>query len=51
MIRQLQQLLPLWDAGALQWTLDRTFALPDAAQAHAWLEGNQNQGKVVLLAS
>ena len=48
---QLQQLLPLWDAGTLQWTLDRTFALPDAAQAHAWLEGNQNQGKVVLLAS
>ena len=48
---QLQQLLPLWEAGTLQWTLDRTFALPDAAQAHAWLESNQNQGKVVLLAS
>lgn len=48
---QLQQLLPLWEAGTLQWTLDRTFSLPDAAQAHAWLESNQNQGKVVLLAS
>ncbi|AQR64616.1 NAD(P)H-quinone oxidoreductase [Aquaspirillum sp. LM1] len=47
--RQLQQQLPLWDAGLFQWTLDRTFALPDAAQAHAWLEGNHNQGKVVLL--
>ena len=45
-----EHILPAFVRGELRWTLDRQFALPDAAQAHAWVEGNHNKGKVMLLA-
>lgn len=45
-----EHILPAFVRGELRWTLDRQFALPDAAQAHAWVEGNHNKGKVMLQA-
>ena len=35
-------------AGRVRAIIDRTFALEQAAQAHAWLEGGQHTGKVML---
>ncbi|WP_028456636.1 NAD(P)H-quinone oxidoreductase [Chitinilyticum litopenaei] len=44
----LHDVLPGLDAGRYRLTLDRCFALGEAAAAHAWLAGNHNLGKVVL---
>ncbi|UXY17004.1 NAD(P)H-quinone oxidoreductase [Chitiniphilus purpureus] len=41
-------LLPRLAEGRIRPTPDRSFALADAAAAHAWLAGNRNLGKVVL---
>ncbi len=42
-------LLPRLAADKIRLTLDRCFVMPEAAQAHAWLAGGHNKGKVVLL--
>ena len=36
-------------AGRVQAVVDRTFPLEQAAQAHAYLEGGQHMGKIVLV--
>ena len=36
-------------AGKVKPVVDRTFALEDAAAAHAWLEGGSHLGKVMLI--
>ncbi|GLS04326.1 NAD(P)H quinone oxidoreductase [Chitiniphilus shinanonensis] len=41
-------LLPRLAAGEIRLTLDRVFALEEAAEAHAYLAQNRNLGKVVL---
>ena len=41
---------PWIESGRLRAVVDRTFPLEQAAQAHAWLEGGQHAGKVVLVA-
>jgi NADPH2:quinone reductase len=43
-----QHLVPLFVSGKLVPIIDRTFALADAAAAHAYVEENQNFGNVVL---
>jgi putative PIG3 family NAD(P)H quinone oxidoreductase len=43
-----QQVWPLLASGAVRPIIDRTFPLSEAAQAHAWLEGGDHLGKVVL---
>ena len=42
------RLLPYLEAKRLQPVVDRVFPLQEAARAHAYLEENQNFGKVVL---
>ncbi|WP_394355400.1 NAD(P)H-quinone oxidoreductase [Halocynthiibacter styelae] len=39
---------PLLSAGKLQVVMDSTFALDDAAKAHAWMETSNHIGKIVL---
>jgi putative PIG3 family NAD(P)H quinone oxidoreductase len=39
---------PLVEDGHLRPVLDRSFALRDAAQAHAWMEAGTHIGKIVL---
>jgi len=39
---------PLLDAGRIAPVMDQTFALEDAAQAHARMESSQHIGKIVL---
>ena len=39
---------PLLNAGKLQVVMDSTFALEDAAKAHAWMETSNHIGKIVL---
>jgi NADPH2:quinone reductase len=39
---------PWLESGALRPVVDRVFPLAQAAEAHAWLEGGQAVGKVVL---
>jgi NADPH:quinone reductase-like Zn-dependent oxidoreductase len=39
---------PHVEAGRLKPVIDRTFPLAEAAAAHAWLEGGDHIGKVVL---
>ncbi|MBT8461979.1 MAG: NAD(P)H-quinone oxidoreductase [Gemmatimonadetes bacterium] len=41
-------LLPRFESGELQPVVDRVFDLEEAAEAHAYMEDNQNAGKVVL---
>ncbi|MDP2471039.1 MAG: NAD(P)H-quinone oxidoreductase [Candidatus Palauibacterales bacterium] len=41
-------LLPRFESGELFPVVDRVFDLQEAAQAHAYMEDNQNAGKVVL---
>jgi NADPH:quinone reductase-like Zn-dependent oxidoreductase len=38
------------DAGWIRPHVDRTFAFEQAAEAHAWIEGRMNIGKVVMIA-
>ncbi|MCI3223608.1 NAD(P)H-quinone oxidoreductase [Streptomyces sp. NP-1717] len=40
---------PLVGAGQVRPVVDRTFALPDAAEAHAALEAGEHVGKILLL--
>ncbi|MFZ5895616.1 MAG: NAD(P)H-quinone oxidoreductase [Myxococcota bacterium] len=44
----LRDLWPWLDAGRLTPVIDRTFALGDAALAHAYMESNKNVGKIIL---
>lgn len=39
---------PLLSAGKLKVVMDSTFALDDAAKAHAWMETSNHIGKIVL---
>lgn len=41
-------LLPRFESGELFPVVDRVFDLHEAAEAHAYMEQNQNAGKVVL---
>ncbi len=43
-----EQVWPLLNAGKLQVVMDSTFALDDAAKAHAWMETSNHIGKIVL---
>lgn len=43
-----EQVWPLLSAGKLQVVMDSTFALDDAAKAHAWMETSNHIGKIVL---
>lgn len=43
------QIMPALASGRLQLTLDRSFTLAKAGEAHAYLQKNANLGKVVLL--
>lgn len=43
-----QHVWPLLDAGRVKPIMDQTFALEDAAQAHARIETSQHIGKIVL---
>jgi NADPH2:quinone reductase len=47
--RSVARLLDLVAAGELQVVVDRTFALADAAEAHAYLEDRRAFGRVVLV--
>jgi NADPH:quinone reductase-like Zn-dependent oxidoreductase len=40
--------LPLFEEGRLKPVVDRIFNWTQAAEAHAYIESNQNQGKIVL---
>jgi NADPH:quinone reductase-like Zn-dependent oxidoreductase len=44
-----QDLLPALADGRLEPVIDRTFAMADIAQAHAYLAADSHLGKVVLL--
>ncbi len=39
---------PLIEAGRVKPVMDSTFALEEAAKAHAWMESSQHIGKIVL---
>lgn len=43
-----KQLLPLFESGKIKPVIDRVFPLERAADAHAYMESNQNFGKIVL---
>jgi NADPH:quinone reductase-like Zn-dependent oxidoreductase len=43
-----QQVVPLLARGMVQPVVDRVFALPQAADAHRYMETNTNIGKIVL---
>ena len=42
------EVLPLFDSGALRPVIDRRFPLTDVASAHGWMESNANVGKLLL---
>jgi NADPH2:quinone reductase len=44
----LQNLLPLYEKGTLKIRLDRVFAWREVKAAHAYMESNQNIGKIIL---
>ena len=44
----LEVMMPLLDNGKLKTVIDRVFALPEAADAHRYLESAKQFGKVVL---
>ena len=44
----LKRVLPLIEAGRIKAVVDRVFSLEDVAAAHAYMESNQNFGKIVL---
>jgi len=48
--RGLTRLLDYFRAGKIDPTVGKTFPLIDAAAAHAYIQGRQNVGKVVLTA-
>lgn len=43
-----RQVLPLLERGVVRPVIDRVFDLPDAAEAHRYMEQNANLGKIVL---
>jgi NADPH:quinone reductase-like Zn-dependent oxidoreductase len=43
-----KNLNPLFQEGILKPIVDRTFKLEEAAQAHVYMEANENFGKIVL---
>lgn len=47
--RWAEKLLEYYRRGDIRPHVDRTFALEDAAEAHAYMEARQNVGKVVLV--
>ena len=46
--RLVKRWLPLLKDGSIKPIVDSTFALKDAAKAHAYMEGNTNFGKIIL---
>jgi NADPH2:quinone reductase len=44
----LQNILPLYEEGTLKIRLDRVFAWHEVKAAHAYMESNQNIGKIIL---
>ena len=44
----LEALAALFEAGQLKVTVEQTFPLEQAAQAHQWGETGRTQGKLVL---
>lgn len=46
--QSLQMLLPLFDEGKMQVTLDKVFDWRDISTAHRYMEANRNCGKIVL---
>jgi NADPH:quinone reductase-like Zn-dependent oxidoreductase len=46
-----QTVWPLVESGALRPIMDRTFAMADAADAHARMEAGEHIGKIVLEAA
>jgi NADPH:quinone reductase-like Zn-dependent oxidoreductase len=43
-----QEVWPLFESGALKPVVDRVFALNEAPQAHAHMEGGAHKGKILL---
>ncbi len=43
-----KQALPLFESGKIKPVIDRVFPLEHAADAHAYMEGNQNFGNIIL---
>ena len=46
-----RHVLPLLESGQIKPVIDRVFPLQEAAQAHTYMEGNHNFGKIVLRVS
>jgi NADPH:quinone reductase-like Zn-dependent oxidoreductase len=43
-----QEVLPLFESGAVRPVIDRRFALAEAPDAHRYMESNANVGKILL---
>ena len=43
-----KNVLPLFEAGLLRPVVDRVYDMKDVAQAHQYMESNQNFGKIIL---
>ena len=43
-----KEILPLFEQGKLNPTLDKVFDMSDVVQAHHYMESNENYGKIVL---
>jgi NADPH2:quinone reductase len=46
--RFVDEVLPLFDSGALRPVIDSRFALDEIAAAHAYMESNANVGKILV---
>jgi NADPH:quinone reductase-like Zn-dependent oxidoreductase len=45
----IEHVMPLFELGRLQPVTDRAFGLAHAAEAHEFMERNENLGKIILL--